>query len=234
MITLLAFALFLQTASASPPFILQVKHAHTIGSCAGTLTFSQNEVRFETKEKNHQRVWTYPDVQFFEIVSPTELQIHSYEDEGILKLGRDRDFTFRLTSGELTTELYQFLVIKSPRTVVTHLVFSGTEVIQEIPVRHRHRLGGCQGTLTIARDKIIYRTDHPGDSRIWPLKDVESFASNDRFQLRVSTAFETFTFDLKLPLKEATYEHIWKAVYSPDIQSYSRHRNGQEQLTTRN
>jgi hypothetical protein len=215
MITLLAFAIFLQTDAASPPFLYQVKHEHTIGSCFGTLTFYESEVRFETREKKHQRTWTYPDVQFFEIVSPAELRIHSYEDEGVLKLGHDRDFTFRLTSGQLTKELYEFLIMKSPRTVVTHVVFSGTEVIQEIPVRHRHRLGGCQGTLTIAQDKIIYRTDQPGDSRTWPLKDVESFASNDPFQLRVSTAFETFTFDLKLPLKEATYEHIWKAVHSP-------------------
>ena len=31
----------------------------------------------------------------------------------------------------------------------------------------------------------------------------------------------TFNFDLKLPLEEKAYEHIWKAVYSPAIQSYS-------------
>ena len=96
------------------------------------------------------------------------------------------------------------------------------EVVQEIPVRQRHNIGGCQGKLTIAADKIIYRTDHKDDSRIWLLRDIESFASSDPFVLRISTAFETFNFDLKVPLEDMAYDHIWKAVYSPAIQSYSR------------
>ena len=87
-------------------------------------------------------------------------------------------------------------------------------------MRHRHSIGGCQGVVTIAQEKIIYRTEHKGDSRIWLLKDLESFASNDPFHLRLSTAFETFNFDLKLPLEERAYEHIWKAIYSPDVQTY--------------
>ena len=105
---------------------------------------------------------------------------------------------------------------------MTRVIFSDTVIVQEIPVRHRHGIGGCQGILTIAQDKIIYRTQHEGDSRIWLLKDLESFASNDPFHLRLSTAFETFNFDLKLPLQEAAYEHIWKALHSPDIQTYSK------------
>ena len=176
----------------------------------------------QPQEKKHHRTWTYPDVEFFEIVSTGELKIHSYESSGILKLGSDRDYTFKLTQGGITNELYDLLVTKSPRAVVTHVVFSGTEIVQEIPVRHRHTFGGCQGLLTIAQDKVIYRTDHKDDSRIWRLKDLESFASNDPFHLRLSTAFETFNFDLKLPLEEAAYEHIWKAIYSPDIQTYSK------------
>ncbi len=220
MIATLAFIVFLQ----GPPLqtqTLHVRHEHAIGVCTGTLTFSATDIRYETKEKKHQRTWSYPDVKFFEIVSAGELKIHSYESEGVLKLGADRDFTFKLTEGQITNELYALLVEKSPRTVVTRMIFTDTEVIQEIPVRHRHNLGGCQGVLTIARDKVIYRTAHEGHPRIWRLKDLESFASNDPFHLRLSTAFETFNFDLKLPLQEAAYEHIWKAVLSPDVQTYS-------------
>lgn len=223
MIATLSLILLLQAQPAQPQ-TLQVRHEHTIGSCTGTLTFSATDIRYETKEKKHQRVWSYPDVKFFEIDSTGELEIHSYEDESVLKLGSDRDYTFKVTQGEITNALYEFLVAKSPRAVVTKVIFSGTVIVQEIPVRHRHRIGGCQGTLTIAQDKVIYKTGHEGDSRIWRLKDLASFASNDPFQLRLSTAFETFNFDLKLPLEEAAYEHLWKSLYSPDIQTYSKPR----------
>ncbi len=221
MIATIALVVAMQAQPAAAQ-IFHVRHEHAIGSCTGTLTFSPTDVRYETKEKKHQRAWNYPDVKFFEVVSPTELKIHSYESEGVLKLGSDRDYTFKITQGQITTELYQSLVAKSPRAVATRVIFSGTEIVQEIPVRHRHRLGGCQGVLTIARDKIIYRTDHEGDSRIWRLKDLQSFASNDPFNLRLSTAFETFNFDLKLPLQKTAYEHMWKALYSRDIQTYSK------------
>ena len=233
MIATLALILALQ-AQPGEAQTFQVRHEHAVGSCTGTLTFSATDIRYEPKdakrksdsaqpqENKHQRTWNYPDVKFFEIVSPTELKIHSYESEGVLRLGSDRDYTFKLTQGQITNEFYGFLVAKSPRAVVTRVIFSDTVIVQEIPVRHRHGIGGCQGILTIAQDKIIYRTQHEGDSRIWLLKDLESFASNDPFHLRLSTAFETFNFDLKLPLQEAAYEHIWKALYSPDIQTYSK------------
>jgi hypothetical protein len=219
MIATLALITFLQ-ASPAEPQTFQVRHEHTVGSCTGTVTFFATDIRFETKNEKHQRTWSYPDVKFFEIVSAGELEIHSYEDEGVFKLGSDRDYTFKLTQGQITNELYQLLVEKSPRAVVTKVIFPGTETVQEIPVRHRHTFGGCQGVLTIAQDKVIYKTGHEGDSRIWRLKDLESFASNDPFHLRLSTAFETFNFDLKLPLQEAAYEHLWKALYSPHIQTY--------------
>jgi hypothetical protein len=218
MIATLALIVVLQAQPAAAQ-VLQVRHEHAVGSCTGTLTFSATDIRYETKKK-HQRTWSYPDVKFFEIVSAGELKIHSYENEGLLKLGSDRDYTFKVTQGQITNELFELLVAKSPRAVVTRVIFSGTEVVQDIPVRHRHGIGGCQGVLTIAQDKIIYRTEHEGDSRIWWLKDMESFASNDPFHLRLSTTFETFNFDLKLPLKKAAYEHIWKVLYSPDIQTY--------------
>src|SRR5262249_20221058 len=159
------------------------------------------------------------DVKYFEITSEQAIEIHSYESHGVEQLDRDRDYSFRLLTGAITDELYQALVQKNPRTVVTHLVFHGTEIVQEIPVQYRHRIGDCQGTLTIATDKIIYRASEKDDSRIWLLQDIQSFASSEPFSLRVSTTFETFNFDLKLPLTQSTYDVLWKAVYAPKIQT---------------
>ena len=220
-VMMLALLLF-QNPASKGSITFNVRHEHTIGGCEGTLTFSADSVQYETKEEKHGRKWTYPDVKFFEIVSDHEIEIHSYENQGHTRLGRDRDFDFRVLSGAISDELYEMLIEKSPRAVVTHIVFHGTDIVQEIPVRHRHRIGGCQGTLTIAADKIIYRTDQQGDSRIWRLEDVRSFASSDPFSLRLSSTFETFTFDLKLPLEQKSYDLLWKAVYTPKTPTVRR------------
>ena len=221
-VLLLTLVLFQNAAPTKEPLTFNVRHQHTIGACEGTLTFSEDGVRYETKEKNHSRKWSYPDVKYFEIVSEREIEIHSYESQGVARLGLDRDYDFRLTAGNITDDLYQILVQKSPRAVVTHVVFHGTEIVQEIPVRHRHRIGGCAGTLTIAADKIIYRAGQKEDSRIWRLEDIQSFASSDPFSLRLSSAFETFNFDLKLPLEQKAYDLLWNFVYAPKIQTYTR------------
>jgi hypothetical protein len=220
MISILLALFFLQSSVPGPSF--QVRHKQGFGKSEGTLSFTEDGVRYETKEKEHIRRWTYPDVKYFEIVSTHEVEIHTYETQGLANFATDRDYQFQLLAGEIDDSLYQLLVRKSPRAVVTHVVFHGTEVVQEIPVRHRHRFGGCQGTLTIATDKIIFRADHKEDSRIWRLEDIDSFASSDKFSLRLSSRFETFTFDLKLPLEQKAYDVIWQAVYAPSVPTYRR------------
>jgi hypothetical protein len=221
-VLILALLFFQNAAPTKEPLTFRVRHEHVIGGCEGTLTFSDEGIRYETKEKNHSRKWSYPDVKYFEIVSDREVMFHSYESQGVTRLGRDRDYDFHLTEGALTDDLYQVLVQHSPRAVVTHVVFHGTEIVQEIPVRHRHHIGGCAGTLTIATDKIIYRAEQKEDSRIWRLEDIQSFASSDPFSLRLSSAFETFNFDLKLPLEQKSYDLLWQFVYAPKVQTYRR------------
>jgi hypothetical protein len=222
MISILLLSFFLHTSDQTGQISLSVKHQHAVGSCAGTLTFSSSGVRYETAEKGHSRTWRYPDVKYFEIVSTNQIAIHTFEDSGLLRLGEDRDYTFNVTGGKVTDDLYKLLVDKSPRAVVNRLIPADSPIVQEIPARHRHNLGGCEGTLIIEEDKVIYKTAHKDDSRVWQLKDLESFASIDRFRLRLSTAFETFNFDLKLPLEKSAYDLLWNAVNAPDVQNYRR------------
>ena len=224
--TLLLSLLLTQAAGAPPEWTFNVRHDHTFGACEGQLIVSDESVRYETSNPDHVRHWTYPDIQFFEIVSEQELRIHTYESEGVWKVWRDRDFALQLRDGALDGGVYAFLRARSPRPVRTRMIFdSGDEeaalgrILQEIPVRHDHLLGGCQGTLQISENRIAYATDNQNDSRVWLLADLESFASTDRFDLRISTRNETFHFDLKVPLNRETYQHIWNAVYEPQIQT---------------
>ena len=236
MITLLWLLLFAQSGGSPLGWTLDVRHEHTFGACEGQLFISEESVRYETSNEDHRRYWSYPEVESFEIVSASEIRIHTYESDGVLKLWGDRDFLFRLDDESVGGDLFAYLEERSPRPVRTRIIpdssgaqnASGASVatpgqtVQEIPVRHDHRFGGCQGMLNITENTIIYVTDNPNDSRIWRLADVESFASTDDFDLRISTRNETFHFDLKVPLNRETYQHIWNRVYEPQIQTYRR------------
>ena len=219
--------LLAQVPAAEREWSFEARHDHAFGSCEGQLIIAADSVRFETTDGEDSRTWSYPDIEFFEVVSASRIRVHTYEHRGAFHLWRERAFTLDLTDGSLTSDIYAFLRDRSPRAVLMRdpsladnsaeaPVAFREEVVQELPVRHDHSLGGCQGLLEIREGSIVY----PNDSRLWRLADLESFASNGDFELRVSTRNETFRFDLKAPLEEETYRHIWRAVYSPRLQSY--------------
>ncbi len=234
MTTLLWLLLMAQSAGTPGGWTLDVRHEHAFGACEGQLVVAEESVRYDTLNEDHARHWSYPEIESFEIVSPNQIRIQTYESDGALKLWRDRAFEFRLDDASLGGAVFAFLEERSPRPVRTRIVpdsfgsesGSGTSVagtvrtLQEVPVRHDHLFGGCQGMLNITENTIIYVTENPNDSRIWRLADVESFASVDDFDFRISTRNETFHFDLKVPLNRETYQHIWNRVYEPQIQTY--------------
>ncbi len=229
MMILLLALLVTQGGPSNPGWSFDVRHDHAWGACHGSLTVSESGIRLETSEPDHAREWSWADIQLFEIVSSTEIRIHSYESHGAFGLWRDRQFRIEITGGAALDEaLYRFARERSPRPIRTRMVFDAPagprpdagRTLQEIPARHDHALGGCEGTLRIAVDEIAYIAEDPNDSRVWRLDDLASFASTDPFDLRLSTRDETFHFDLKLPLTEAAYAHIWRSVYRPGLQSY--------------
>ena len=234
MTTLLLLSLIVQSGGGEWTF--DVRHDHTFGACRGEWIVSNESIRYEASDEDHVRRWSYPEIESFEIVSEHEIRIHTYESHGALGLWRERAFTLELEDGSLDKELYAFLEARSPRPVRTRVVFdsASTEtvsptspvdtgrMVQELPARHDHLFGGCQGTLAVTEDRIVFVTDHPNDSRMWRLSDLESFASTDDFDLRISTRAETFHFELKVRLNRETYRHIWNSVYAPQIQTYRR------------
>jgi hypothetical protein len=222
---LLAVLLLFQTGLEEHRF--QVRHDHAFGGCQGELIFSDAGVRFEARDGEHSQSWDYSDVQFFEFVSEHEIRLHTYESEGVIRLWGDRDLLFTLETGAVGRMTYQFVRERSPRPVRANQIFAdGTgepdvaPLLQELPVRHTHFLGGCEGILRIWPDRITFETEHDPDSRIWLLDDLESFASTDDFDLRISTRNETFHFDLKRPLDRTSYNRIWEVVYAPGVHSY--------------
>lgn len=215
---LLAFSLlaFLLNADQlyAEKFTFAVRHDHLFGSCHGKLIISEKGIEYDTDNKEDRRLWSYQDIQRIDIVSKQAINILTYEDQKI-KLGADREFKFVLTEGAITSDVYNFLLTKIEKPLVIRVVFSSTDIAFEIPAKHRHRLGGCQGVLKIADQQIIYETDNREDSRIWFYKDIQSIGLTDPFHFRVTTFVETYTFDLKEQMRGEVYDYIWKRIYKP-------------------
>jgi len=193
-------------------FEFRVKHDHTLGSCEGKLIASDREIRYEATNGKHSRTWAYIDIQKLDVVSPTRLALKTFESQSWKQLEKDRAFDFSLLEGKITPDQQEFLRTKLGRPMVARLVEKATSSTLLL-VRHRHRLGGCEGQLSVEEERLIYLTDHASDNRLWKLREIETIGSPDPYHLRVTTYNETFTFDLKSLLDSKIYDFLWKKIY---------------------
>ncbi|MBI4482655.1 MAG: hypothetical protein HY652_07170 [Acidobacteria bacterium] len=207
-------ALLTATASASgPDFSFEARHDHFLGSCKGKLVFSAGGAQFEGPK--HRLSWDYRNIQSLDILSDRQIEIISYESRS-WQVGRDKRFRFDLPPESLTKDFFDLVRVRIGRPIRTRYLFPSTVYRAQLAVRHRHRLGGCQGSLKIAEDRIIFESEEALHSRIWFYRDIQTMALTDPFQFRLSTPLETHTFDLKEPLVESLYRFIWQKVYRPE------------------
>lgn len=194
-------------------FEFRVKHDHFLGSCDGKLIATDREIRYAATDGKHSQTWIYIDIQKVDVASPTRVVLKTFESQSWKKLERDKAFDFSLLEGKITPDQQEFLRAKLSRPMVARLVEEGGQSSALLPVRHRHRLGGCEGRLSAEEERLIYSTDHASDNRVWKLREIETIASPDPYHLRVTTYNETYTFDLKSPLDSKIYDFLWKKIY---------------------
>jgi hypothetical protein len=208
----LVLGFVLTGVAQAEPFEFRVKHDHSLGSCDGKLIATDREIRYDATDGKHSRMWAYIDIQKLDVASPTRLVLKTFESHSWRKLERDKVFEFSLLEGKLTSEQQEFLRAKLSRPMVARLVEKATSSTLLV-VRHRHRLGGCEGQLSVGKDRLIYLTDHASDNRDWKLRNIETLGSPSPYHLRVTTYNETFSFDLKSPLDPKVYDSLWKKIY---------------------
>jgi hypothetical protein len=212
LVSSVVIGLALTEVCSAEPFEFRVKHDHTLGSCNGTLIATDREIRYEATDGKHSRTWAYIDIQKLDVASPTRLVLKTFQSESWKKFEKDKVFDFSLIEDKLAPEQQEFLRAKLSRPIVAHLVEKANNSILLL-VRHRHRLGGCEGQLSVEEERLIYLTDHASDNRVWRLGEIETIGSPDPYHLRVATYNETFTFDLKSPLDPKIYDSLWKKIY---------------------
>ena len=191
----------------------RVKHDHALGSCQGKLIVNDQEIRYEQSDERHAQSWPHMDIQKLDVVSPTQITLKTFKSANWKKLGKDETFKFSLIEGQLTAANQEFLRSKLSRPMVARLTEPKETTSVAFPVRHRHRVGGCEGRLQVDEDRLVYFTDRSNDSRIWKLNEIETIGSPDPYHFRVTTYNETFTFDLKSPLDPNVYDSLWKKIY---------------------
>jgi hypothetical protein len=110
--------------------------------------------------------------------------------------------------------------------MVSALIPASIKAIYEIPVKHQHVFGGCQGTLGIGDQYVVYRTSNKSHSRVWRYEDLSSIGSTGPFQLGLSTLERTggeygseknYIFDLKHRLDPTAYDFIWWKLNGPQF-----------------
>jgi hypothetical protein len=152
----------------------------------GSLILTQGAIEFRAaeKEKNNRR-WFYTDIQHLDRVSTKELVFLTYEDRK-WELGRDREFRFLLTEGEISDELFETLQARLKKPTTDRVVPEAITPVYEAPVKHLHTFGGCEGHLFFTADTAVYKTSHQQDSREWRLDtDVGSVWSPDPYHLEI-------------------------------------------------
>lgn len=203
-------------------FKYKVQQDRLIGHRDGELIISKDRVEFRAKKENDSRSWSYGEIKLFEILSTTRMRIWTYQNRKLM--GQEESFSFNILEGRIDQQLSDFLRERIERPLVTSLTNdeAGSEPLAEIPVKHLHRLSGCQGVLRVYADRLIYQAADGHDSRSWRWTDIRAVGRPDVDRFEVLT-FEpqfggpkrSFNFTLKEQLADKTYDFIWSRVFRP-------------------
>lgn len=198
----------------------KVREDRLLGGRDGLLIVSEERIEYRSEDGKHGGSWAYRDIRQVEIVSPTRMRITTYEDREKL-LGADQTYTLDLVDGRLTREVSDFLRSKLTRPLVTSFTDQSGDVLAELSVKHNHRIGGCEGVVSVFEDRLVYASDEEESSRTWLWTDVRSVSRPDPYRLEIATyerelgGRRTFTFDLKAAISDEDYDRIWQRVYRP-------------------
>jgi hypothetical protein len=226
-----------------PDFIYKVEHDHGIGSGKGELRITDEGVEYRGEsedEVRHNHVWRDQDIKRFEI-KQKKMRVVVYEAASILliprkapftdgrsvRVGNEREYTFRLRDSEITADVVRELLARFNRPIATTIIPNRPEesgiLIFEIPVFHRHRAGGESGLLRVYEHHVIFEADTEDHSRHWRYDDIRDIGRLGRYKFEIATYEgqfgsdgKSYVFDLKRPMTEAEFDSLWKRLYERD------------------
>jgi len=213
--------LMLSFAAWGNPLSVQVRHQHLRKGAMGQIEIGENSILFKEAGKNsaHSWEWKYGDIQQLTL-SPTELRILSYDDAK-WQLGRDREYVFDQLPKDFATQVYPRLRERLGQRFAEHLGEPAVKPLWAVGAKLQHKLGGSQGVLLFAEDRIVYKTDRNGESHTWLYTEIENVSTSGRFDLSIITAERSgwsrgsvtdYHFQLKNALSEDRYNDLWRRI----------------------
>lgn len=203
----------------------RVRHDHDPwGSCTGQITVGENGIEYRSDDKQeHSRQWTWLDIQTVDRRSPHQFTILTYQDQKWL-LGQDRPWNFNAVDPGavgLDDQLFSVIMKHLERPVVNRQARE-IDPEYEVPVKHLHTFGGCEGVLQFSRDWVVYDTDHEKDRRSWRRDtEVANVWSTGPYDLEIEVherdggdllRTRRFHFQLKRPLDQEYYSQLRRAM----------------------
>lgn len=215
-------SLLIINSASGQEFKYTVEKDRMIGHRDGELIISDAGVEYRaTKREKENRTWSYGDIRLFEILSPTKVRIWTYKDRK-LRFGGDERLTFKIIDGQIDPSVSAFVRERIAGPVVTSVFESEATEIAQIPVKHSHRFGGCEGILRLFPETLVFESRTGHDSRSWRWTDIRSVGRSDvyrfdveTFEPQVGASSRSFNFVLKEQLPDRIYDLIWNRVYRP-------------------
>ena len=201
-----ACLILMATALGAAPKSYNVVHKHLRHGGAGVLKIDDAGITFTESGKGStvkdSRVWKFEDIQELRL-GPDFLRILTYEPS-LRTLNRDRAYVFERTPAAIATEWYPIFRAKLDKRFVAALADPDVVPEWQMPVRG--------GTLVVGKDRIVFKSVRPGESRTWRMSDVESVGSSGPFDLTISVLERTFRFQLKEEMSDSRYQALWMRV----------------------
>jgi hypothetical protein len=196
----------------------RVVHEKTLWrDTGGIIEIGEQGIAFRPDHGKESRTWKFEDIQYFDRISEKQFVILSYQDQAIL-LGRDRQYKFHITEGALTDEVFRRISMRLGKPATNRVVSRPAGVEYDIPVKHLHTFGGCEGVLDFTGDAIYYVTTDKKENREWLLsRDVQSIWSSDPYRLEIHaydnnrrefSQTRVYQFELKKPLDAEFYRRL--------------------------
>jgi hypothetical protein len=214
-----AFLGGLLIAAAALGQTFEARHDHWKGYCSGRLTLDEAGVAFESATKpDHSWRVPYLELQQAAALDNGEFRLLTYKDRK-WRLGADREYRVEVTDKKFAAQVRPDLERRlGPRFVAGVAPGDVAQPLWELPVKHLLRLTGSEGVLVVTADRMVYRTETPGESRDWPFADIESVSTSGPYQLTITTLERArshygnrkgFNFQLKEPLSQERYNELW-------------------------
>lgn len=187
----------------------------------GTLEIDDQGVTYRANAKKRMS-WKWLDIQYFDRLSRREFVILTYKDDWKF-LGRDKQFHFRITKGELGDVLFERVCERLKRPVTDRVIPPQVAAAYSIPVKREHTITGSEGVLEFSGDSIYYVTHDRRDARVWRMdRDIVSVWSDDPYRLEIRaygnnrrefSRTATYKFNLKEKLDPEFYRQLKLRLY---------------------